>query len=96
MGRKLPPDEMELYKKIDEILWNDWDPIGVSGAPEARDEYYGYLPTVFRLALEGSGENKITDYLLSVETERMGLPGNKQKCKQIAGLVLRAKTELGL
>ncbi len=96
MGRKLPPDQMELYKRIDEILWSDWDPIGVSGAPEARDEYYDYLPQVFRLALDGSNENRIAEYLFWVESERMGLAGNKQKCKQIGLLVLRAKTDLGL
>lgn len=53
MGHKLPPDQMALYRRIDEILRNDWDPIGVSGIPEARDEYYDYLPIVFRLVLGG-------------------------------------------
>lgn len=31
-------EHKELYKAIDEVLWNDWDPIGVNDiAP--RDEY---------------------------------------------------------
>ncbi len=87
---------MKLYKRIDEILWTDWDPVGVSGVPEARDEYYGYLPTVFQLVLENASENKITEYLLWVETKRMGLSGNQQKCKQIAAMVLKERNELGL
>ena len=90
MGIKLPPDQMELYRRIDEILWNEWDPIGVSGISGARDEYHGYLPIVFRLALEGS-EERIAEYLLSVETENMGLGGDKQNCQRIAGMVLKEK-----
>jgi hypothetical protein len=54
MGKKLPPEQLELYQKLDEILWADWDPIGISDVSEARDEYYSYLPRVFHLALEFS------------------------------------------
>jgi hypothetical protein len=96
MELKLPPEQMELYRRVDEILWKDWDPIGVSGFPEARDEYYSYLPNAFRLTLEGSGKSKIAEYLFSIEAERMGLPGNKQKCMRIAGMLLKAKDDLGL
>lgn len=93
MGRKLPPSQMELYKRIDEILWKHWDPIGVSEIPEARDEYHSYLPVVFRLAMEGN-EATIAEYLYSVETVNMGLGGNSQKCRAIANLVLKEKTRL--
>ncbi len=95
MGNKLPPDPMELYKRIDELLLKEWDPIGVSEIPEARDEYYGYLPAVFRLALEGN-EARIAEYLFSVETENMSLGGDKKKCQRIAGMVLKEKAMLNL
>ena len=37
MGQKLPANLLQLYKGIDEILWKDWDPIGVSPhGPRAR------------------------------------------------------------
>ena len=96
MGKKLPPEQLELYQKIDEILWNDWDPIGIAGAAEARDEYYSYLPKVFRLALENATANQIAEYLFSIETERMGLSGNMKHCAEIAELVLRTRAGLGL
>lgn len=96
MGRKLPPDQMKLYKRIDEILLNDWDPIGVSAVPEARDEYYGYLPQVFRLVIEGASQSAIADYLFRVETESMGLTGVKEHCMKIAAAVLSAKREIGV
>ena len=44
MGQKLPADQLQLYKGIDDILWKDWDPIGISGLGGPRDEYHAYLP----------------------------------------------------
>jgi hypothetical protein len=40
--------DMELFKRIDDILWFDWDPIGINDdAP--RDEYESYTPPIFSL-----------------------------------------------
>jgi hypothetical protein len=40
--------DLLLYKKIDDILWFDWDPIGINDiAP--RDEYRGYVSEIFEL-----------------------------------------------
>lgn len=52
-----------LYKQIDEIIWNDWDPIGVNDYPEARDEYYGYLPQIFELKNNGADSETIAQRL---------------------------------
>ncbi|HWF45968.1 MAG TPA: hypothetical protein VG168_03095 [Bryobacteraceae bacterium] len=74
MGIKLPPDELALYQGIDEILWCDWDPIGVSKFDDApRDEYYRYLPTVFQLARKGAPPSEIAEYLREVVTVHIGL-----------------------
>jgi hypothetical protein len=73
MGTKLPPRELELYRAVDEILWRDWDPIGVAQfGKDARDEYYAYLPETYRLALAGDRAG-IAEYLHSVVSSRMGL-----------------------
>ena len=73
MGRKPSADQLRLYEGIDEILWTDWDPIGISGPDWPRDEYHGYLPQVFKLAFDGAAPSKIAKYLDEVVTERMGL-----------------------
>ena len=73
MGRRLPPDQLEIYKRVDEILRSDWDPIGVHGIKEARDEYDGYLSQVFQMVLEGASTARIAQYLRHIVTERMGL-----------------------
>ena len=80
MGQKLPPSEMELYRRTDEVLHYIWDPIGVSGVPEARDEYHSYLPRVFSMLASTTDGKEIVDYLISVERDMMGLSvTNKSK-----------------
>ena len=73
MGQKLPPDQMELYRRADEVLHYIWDPIGIADIPEARDEYYGYLPTVFKHLVEDANGDAIRNYLSEVQRERMEL-----------------------
>ncbi len=74
MGLKLPQEQLALYRGIDEILWSDWDPIGISNREDSpRDEYQGYLPSVFSLAIRGASALEIAEYLRQVATERMGL-----------------------
>jgi hypothetical protein len=96
MRKKLPPQELKLYQRIDEILFYLWDPIGISEAPWSRDEYYEYLPQVFRLALEGDDPKAIADYLGWVETERMGLGFHASRNLEIGQLILDIKAQLEL
>jgi hypothetical protein len=84
MGKVLPPKENELYQRTDEVLHYLWDPIGVAGAPGARDEYWAYLPHVFALLMERGDERAIADYLVSVERESMGLRGRPEKALEVA------------
>lgn len=88
MSRKLTPFEEELYQRTDEVLHYVWDPIGISGTPQARDEYDGYLPQVFAMLLEGKSSEVIATYLAKVETERMGLTPSTEKAKQVAKVLL--------
>jgi len=77
----------ELYQKVDEILWNDWDPIGVNDiAP--RDEYQGYTPTIFNLIKKDADKETIAQKLLEFETQNMGLFGNIEHCRQVADKII--------
>src|SRR5256885_16432511 len=82
MGQKLTPDQMELYRRVDEVLHYIWDPIGVAGAPEARDEYYSYLPHVFSLVQRDAPSQEIASFLLTTASEHMGLSGKRQLRKR--------------
>ncbi|RVT47002.1 hypothetical protein [Rubrivivax albus] len=91
MGPKLNPFEQAMYQRTDEVLHYLWDPIGVAGCPQARDEYYAYLPQVFGMLLEGKGEEEITLYLVRVEDERMGLStteATKANAAQVASFLV--------
>ncbi len=90
MGTKLPPRHLELYRTIGEILWRDWDPIGICGTAQARNEYEGYLPQVFRLALAGD-RARIAEYLFSVATDQMGLATQLNQHLSVADKILVAK-----
>jgi hypothetical protein len=96
MGKKLPPQQMELYKRIDEILFYKWDPVGISDSDWARDEYQSYLPKVFNYAMESDSPELITKYLGVVTTENMGLSSAAEHDQKIAILILEVKEGLGL
>ncbi len=92
MGKMLPPKESELYQRTDEVLHYLWDPIGVAGAPGARDEYWSYLPHVFSLLMQRVEEGVIADYLLKVERDAIGLPGRPDEALEIARKLIEYRT----
>lgn len=96
MGKKLPPDQLELYKRIDEILFYKWDPIGVSDSDWARDEYQSYLPNVFAYAMESDSPEPIAKFLGVASTESMGLSAAPEHDWKIAELIIEVKEGLGL
>ena len=96
MGKKLPPDQLELYKRIDEILFYKWDPIGISDSDWSRDEYQSYLPRVFAYALENASPEPIAQYLGVVSTESMGLSATPEHDMKIAEIIIEVKEGLGL
>ena len=66
-----------LEAVVGEILHYIWDPLGVSGVPQARDEYDGYVGGVVSLLESGAGEQLICAYLTRIADENMGLPDRK-------------------
>jgi len=46
------PGKSKIHKLIDEILWKDWDPIGVNDIPSARDEYQRWLITSLKYPVQ--------------------------------------------
>jgi len=94
MRKKLPPQEMKLYRQTDEILHYMWDPIGVAGVAQARDEYHSYLPQVFQFVLRNESRENIATYLLGIEENSMGLSQNKKVTLEIAEILLNAKVAI--
>ncbi len=81
-----------IFKTIDEILWNDWDPIGVNDSGVGRDEYQNYVSGIFKLVMEGADKVKIANRLFQLETVSIGLPGNKENCERVAQKLIDLRT----
>ena len=94
MGKKLDPQQMDLYRATDEVLHYIWNPIGVSDSPYARDEYWAYLPEVFAMLLNGNQEEKITEYLLRIQSERMGLKPDEKNANRVVKILYEYKEKL--
>jgi len=79
--------DLIIYKKIDDILWFDWDPIGINDiAP--RDEYQSYVPEIFRMKKNGADRIEIGKKLLDLETNTIGMPGTLERCLIIADKII--------
>ena len=78
---------LNLYQQIDQILWEDWDPIGINeDAP--RDEYQSYTPIFLKLVKSKSDSKIIAEKLYEIEIEKMGLPGNFNNCLKVAEKII--------
>ncbi len=88
MAQELEGRDLDLYQSIDEVLHYMWDPIGVSGVPETRDEYSSYLPIVYEMVKSGKTEDEIVQYLYKVVTENMGLRGSLEEDRKVAKIIL--------
>ena len=62
-----------LNTRISEVLFYQWDPIGVSGMLNARDEYDMYVPLVVGKLTGGATQREVAALLDQIASERMGL-----------------------
>ena len=84
-----------FYKKVAEILWDKWDPIGVNdGDNEWDDEYDSYVPHIFRLAIEGNDAFRIAASLTSSVEQNIGLGPDKEQDQKVAELIVKTKVEM--
>ena len=65
-----------LIQKVEHVLWNDWDPIGVNTGDEwsaPDDEYNSYAPHIAGLLVKGVEVEKIAKALGKMAESSMGL-----------------------
>lgn len=79
-----------LYKKINDILWFDWDPISIYDLAQ-RIEYQGYVHEIFGLVKAKADRQEIANKLHKLETENMGMSGTIESCLTIAEIILKAQ-----
>ncbi|MGR5287733.1 hypothetical protein ACP3V5_20615 [Vibrio maritimus] len=81
--------DLDFYNQLRVAVHKEWDPIGVCSYSEEMGEYDGYLPKLYELLKDGSSEEEVFNYLWSVETEAMGLSGDKQITRNFSKLLLK-------
>ncbi len=86
--------EQELLMRVNEVLHYMWDPIGVRGEPNARDEYDSYVSGVCSLLHNGATAEEIATHLDEIATERMGLGSNMAHSHATAQKLLDWRTTL--
>ena len=84
--------------RLREIGWAKWDPIGLAGTEgQPDDEYDSYLLQAAGRLWNGASREEVADYLVSIETEYMGLgeaPGARQGVHEVADALSRYVAEL--
>jgi hypothetical protein len=91
----LSTEQKAFYKKVAELLWKKWDPIGVNdGDNEWDDEYDSYVPHIFRLAIEDNDAIRIAASLTSSVEQNIGLGPDKAADLRVAELIVQAKIEM--
>jgi hypothetical protein len=83
------------HHAIREILLRDWDPIGVADIAGAQDEYDSYIPGIYGRLIHRVSEQELFDHLWQIETQHMGLFGDRGKTQQVTQklLLLNAQFE---
>jgi hypothetical protein len=76
-----------ILQKINELLLKEWDPIGVAETPGAEDEYSQYAEFIHKIIQGSSSHRELFAYLWELETEHMGLKGNRIKTEDFAKML---------
>jgi hypothetical protein len=84
-----------LYDHVRHMILHEWDPIGIQGYIDwPQDEYDSYVPDVCQLILRGASCDEVIGYLWWLETEHMGLPGQRERTEQFAKRVIEIGEEV--
>lgn len=86
--------KQDLPARISEVLHYVWDPIGVCGEPNARDEYDSYVAGIYSLLEGGADTEKIAVHLDEIAVSRMGLRSNMEHNRITAVRLLAWKETL--
>jgi hypothetical protein len=62
-----------LLAAVKDILFREWDPIGVNDHPLCINEYDSYAPTICRMLRDGADEFKLTAHLRRLQADSIGM-----------------------
>jgi hypothetical protein len=62
---------LQIQNSIRQILFYDWDPIGISKDSTWDDEYDAYIAPIYRILVGTRSEDEIVNRLLQMERDSM-------------------------
>jgi hypothetical protein len=83
-----------LLLAVQEVLFREWDPIGVNANASCRDEYDSYARTICGWLRGGVDEYKLAAHLTQLQRVSMGMSVideslHRRVARRLLGLVLR-------
>jgi len=87
---KLSPADRALYRICGEALFYLWDPIGINGVPQIRNEYQSYIPTVFSLVKNNDREGLLI-YLKELAEKHIGMPTASKTDQAVTDFIFEAQ-----
>lgn len=82
------------HEVIRRVLLHEWDPIGIADQPEAQDEYDSYIHEIHGMLIRHEPLHRLIDHLWWLETEHMGLFGNRSRTEVAARRLFGAREQI--
>jgi hypothetical protein len=82
MGAKKPRMAANV-RRINAVLMDDWDPIGIRGGSEAANEYDSYALPIYLILRQNRSEAALVDYLKWM-LQRMELSASQDTLRSVA------------
>lgn len=75
------------WHRIRQIIFNDWNPIGVQLSSEAISEYESLVPVIYEFTQRSGSQKELAQYISQFESEKWELSGDVSRAKRVAELL---------
>ena len=73
-----------FYNEVRNAVHRRWDPIGVAVYSNEMGEYDSYIPALCEILNKGAGRQRIFEHLWIMETDSMGMDGDREATEEFA------------
>jgi hypothetical protein len=86
---------LEIQDAIRNVLYNDWDPLGINDYPSTQDEYDAYIAPVYRILVGNRSTEELVKTLTRIARDEIGVPaGDVEKLNSVTDKLLELKVTL--
>jgi len=86
---------LEIQNAIRNVLYSDWDPLGINDHPSTQDEYDAYIAPVYRILVGNRSVNELVNTLTRIARDEIAVPaGDVEKLSSVANKLLKLKVTL--